>query len=70
MGEFTFGIRRDEVAWPERRVPRHIASGSGWEDPAKRGGGRVPDRNPWKESPHLPNPAQDGSSLDRLGNER
>lgn len=61
----TYGVRRDEVAWPERPIPRHLASGSGWE--RSRGGGRVPARNPWKEDPHVPNPAQDGSRLDRTG---
>lgn len=67
MGEFTYGVRREEVAWPERQIPRHLASGSGWERPGGRGGGRVPARNPWKEDPHLPNPAQDGSTLVRGG---
>jgi hypothetical protein len=65
MGEFTEGVRPEEVVWPDPPVPRHMASGSGWE--RHRGGGRVSDRNPWKEDPHIPNPAQDGSSIDRTG---
>jgi hypothetical protein len=63
----TFGIRREEVVWPERGVERHIASGSGWDDrPGERGGGRVPARNPWREDRHVKNPAQDGSTQPAL----
>lgn len=57
------GISRDEVVWPEREVELHIASGSGWDvAPGERGGGKVPDRNPWREDPPFKNPAQDGVS--------
>jgi hypothetical protein len=57
MSEFTSGIRPEEVA-PTTIVPRHIASGSGWEE--WRGGGSVPADNPWRRDPPYKNPAQDG----------
>ncbi|WP_373045084.1 hypothetical protein [Vulgatibacter sp.] len=67
MSEMTYGILQDEVAWPagkDGEVERHIASGTGWDyEPGERGGGFVPDRNPWKEDPPYENPAQDGTGL-------
>jgi hypothetical protein len=63
MSELTWGIRPDEAARPSDRVERHIASGSGWEEPGGRGGGRVPAVNPWKASRPTENPAQDGVGL-------
>jgi len=67
MSDITYGIRKDEVSYPNprRNAPeRHIASGSGWDyGPDERGGGRVPARNPWREDPPFENPAQDGTGL-------
>ncbi len=67
MSKMTYGIRRDEVRWPNPRrhaVEKHIASGSGWDyEPGARGGGRVPARTPWRDDPAYENPAQDGTGL-------
>jgi len=67
--ERTHGVLPDEVVRPADRVVRHIASGSGWE--RARGGGRVPERNPWREDRRNANPAQEGIGLfPYLGPER
>lgn len=65
MSEMTYGVRPDEVVWPEGHdVERHIASGTGWDyAPGERGGGKVPERNPWKQDPPWENPASDGIGL-------
>lgn len=61
------GVLPDEVVWPEdtlRVDPTHIASGSGWDfHRDERGGGSVPERNPWREDPPHDNPAQLGIGL-------
>jgi hypothetical protein len=67
MSEMTYGIRPDEAWYPNPRrhaAERHIASGSGWDyGPGERGGGHVPERNPWRDDSTFDNPAQQGIGL-------
>lgn len=65
MAERRFGIRRDEVVWPDGRyIERHISSGSGWDSkPGQRGGGFTPERNPWKRDRPWQNPASSGVGI-------
>ena len=67
MAKYPYRVRRAETAWPDdHRVERHIASGSGWEQPGTdRGGGSVPARNPWRSHGTFDNPAQLG--IGKLG---
>jgi len=67
MVDATQGVLPDEVIWSDdvQRVdPTHIASGSGWDFRRdERGGGYVPERNPWLEDPPYEDPARAGIGL-------